>query len=93
MKVILIVLLSFLLVGCPYIKEDLPPDSKMIIPAELLKECKPKQAPMSIEAYMQIDPISRENYLTDYILSLLTSLSNCDAQIFDIKRIYDHASK
>jgi ABC-type uncharacterized transport system auxiliary subunit len=91
-KVFLTAIFTLLVTGCAvtpkYNKLDVK-ETKVVyshIPADLLKPC-PATRPMSKEEYMTLRPHEREQYLTDYTISLFGNIKDCNTQILKIKEI------
>lgn len=86
MKLLLIVLLLLTLSGCGLFSKKEPEKVyvtkveyvKVNVPSPLRKNCV-KTRPMSVNDYMSLTPIEREEYLTDYSIQLLGNLKDCEA--------------
>jgi len=59
---------------------------KVTIPEYLLKPCIPER-PISKEKYLELKQYEKETYLTNYSISLLTIIKNCNEQIEAIKNL------
>lgn len=90
-KLTFTLLISFLLVGCSTTKynEIKVQDTKVVhqvIPDELLGPC-PATVPMTKKEYMELKPHEREEYLTNYTISLYGDIKKCNIKIAKIKKL------
>lgn len=89
-KILSLFLLVFALVGCGTTK---PPEQivkvetvYVTVPKHLTKPCLP-EPPESEQSYLQKKPHERENFLTQYILSLLTTIKDCNSKLDKIDKL------
>lgn len=88
-KLTLTFLVSFLLVGCSTTKynEIKVQETKLVyqsIPEELLSPCQ-ATTPISKHDYMLFKPHEREEYLTNYTISLYGDIRKCNVKLAKIK--------
>lgn len=65
---------------------------KTEVPESLLTDCVPDK-PISKPEYMVLTPVEREQYLTDYSISLLGVINICNGQLKGIRKIVDQVNK
>ncbi len=86
------ILFSLVLVGCgstpKYDKLEFT-DTKIVtqrVPAELTEPCTPKKPPVK-EEYLKLKPHEREAAMTDYSISLLGTIKECDNRMTKIRNL------
>ena len=91
-QLFLITLLSFILVGCgatpKYDKLEVT-ETKVIvqrIPEELTTPCVPLKPPTK-EEFLKLKPHEREAALTNYSISLLGVIKECDSRLEKIRKL------
>lgn len=62
------------------------------IPEELLTPCKPEK-PIDTKTYLELKIWEREQLLTQYSISLLKTIKDCNLKIDKIKNLNNTASK
>lgn len=90
-KLTLTFLVPFLLIGCSTTKynEIKVQDTKIVyqsIPEELLSPCQ-ATTPISKHDYMLFKPHEREEYLTNYTISLYGDIKKCNVKLSKIKEL------
>lgn len=98
MKTTLLLAITFLMTGCGII----PKYNKLevnktdvvyvTIPDELLKPCEPDK-PLDTKSYLELKIWEREQVLTEYSISLLKTIKDCDLQITKIKELNTNITK
>lgn len=56
------------------------------VPLELTEPCRPSP-PISPENYMRLLPHEREQHLTDYVISLFGTISECNSRLNQIRKL------
>jgi len=93
----LFILLSLLLItGCSTLNKEkvVVTDTKVIyrvLPDNLVNPCVPDK-PKTKEEYLALPIYERETYLTNYSISLLKTIKNCNLQLDEL-RILNNDSK
>ena len=90
-KVIIMCLLSIFLSACGTMSRNNMnvQDTKTVyitVPEHLTENCKVKK-PMSNEEYIVLKPNEKEQYLTDYIIVLITAVKECNIKLGKIKQL------
>lgn len=91
-QLFLTILFSFILVGCgstpKYNKLDIQ-DSTVItqrVPEELTEPCIPKKPPIK-EEYLKLKPHEREAAMSNYSISLLGTIKECNDRMQKIRNL------
>lgn len=87
----LIIFFSILLTGCATTQPSVIHETKTVykpIPNNLLKNCDTPK-PIDKNTYMSKDFLQKEVWLTEYSISLLNSLGDCNSQMKAIKEFND----
>lgn len=86
------ILFSLVLVGCgstpKYDKLEFT-DTKVVtqrVPEELTEPCVPKKPPVK-EEYLKLKPHERESAMTDYSVSLLGTIKECNGRMEKIRKL------
>ena len=91
-QLFLTILFSFILVGCgstpKYNKLDFQETKTVIqrVPEELTEPCTPKKPPVK-EEYLKLKPHEREAAMTDYSVSLLGTIKECNGRMEKIRKL------
>lgn len=91
-QLFLTILFSFILVGCgstpKYNKLDFQETKTVIqrVPEELTEPCTPKKPPVK-EEYLKLKPHEREAAMTDYSISLLGTIKECNGRMQKIRNL------
>lgn len=90
----LIIIVTLFLTACATTQPSIIHETKTVyksIPDSLLKKCEiPK--PIDKNLYLKKDSLQKEVWLTDYSITLLNSLGDCNSQIKAIKEFNDKQS-
>lgn len=98
MKILSLLITAIVLTGCATSpKYDKLEVSKVdvvyvTIPEELLTPCKPEK-PLDRESYLKLKTWEREQVLTEYSVSLLKTIKECNININKIKDLNNSAPK
>jgi len=91
---ITIIIFTLLITGCSSIQPSLLPTSpsKIVyvkIPDYLLEKCAVDK-PIDQDTYMKLTLSQRESILTEYIITLYSTISKCNKQIEKIRNINEN---
>lgn len=92
MKLLFLTLLTIILTGCAsgpkYNKLEVAKTDVIYvtIPEELLTPCKPEK-PLDVKSYLELKIWEREQHLTEYSVSLLKTIKECNLKINKIKEL------
>lgn len=89
-KLLAVFLVLFALVGCgttKQVEQVIKVETVYVtVPKHLTKPCLPER-PETEQSYMQMKPHERENFLTQYITSLLGTIKDCNSKLSKIDKL------